>query len=897
MQEVEPLLQQIRTCVQDRDTTIARALCRRVLQDDPKNLAVLEQLALIEIGENNHASAIDCWSAALAAGYDPFVGHFRMADAYFSANELPSAAEHYLKALEHNPNSGEAYNNLGAVHQAQGLHSEARHYYQKCHEVAPDFVIGTRNLASALCGDQEWEEAIRLFQKVITASPEDYHAHHNLGYCYNQVNNTDKAITHFEKAIECAPTYGDSYVNLAALYLDKNVLGKAHEIISKLLDLDPDNVSGLNLMATLAQKAENYGLAIALLQKSLTIKSDNYSTNFQLAMSLWKNKQFREAITTFQRAFELMPDNVACLNNMALIHIELDEPAETISLLEQAVTVDPSFEQAHANLATRYCMAERWQDAVDQYAHILSSKRPECDWFYNLGICYTELDEPQKAIDYYEKALSIEPSHIDSLFNIANILKYSNKLEEAFKIFHRCVEQDPSYSEAWGHLGNMYSAMARPVDSIAAYKKAVDADPDDLGNWDSYLFCLNYHPTMTAEEIFSDYCAYDQMHGIPKKPHWQAHQNKPDPDKRLKIAYFSPDYGDHSIRYFLEPLLGNHNKDQFEVYAYAHSSPKETGLERPKKLVDHWRNVWKLPDEDVARMVRDDGIDIMIDLSGHGVGNNLMTFAYKPAPVTVTTIGYCFTTGLSAMDYIIAPPQLLPAGSEHLFSEKLWPMNDPTVIYEPKPDVMGDEGPLPADQNGYVTFGSLTRTIRINHEVIEHWSEILKAVPNSKLILNNYDFSFEFFRRSIINQFAAHGIGEGRLDIGYESPPWELYRRIDIMLDCHPHNSGVTLIEALYMGIPFITLVSRPSVGRLGQLILDTFGLNEFITHSAKDYIAKNIELAKNLDELRNQRQTLRQRFDDINLSDYEGYTASLEKAYREMWRRWCLQENNTRTE
>ena len=294
-----------------------------------------------------------------------------------------------------------------------------------------------------------------------------------------------------------------------------------------------------------------------------------------------------------------------------------------------------------------------------------------------------------------------------------------------------------------------------------------------------------------------------------------------------------------------------------------------------------------MSDEALAEQIRADGIDILVDLAGHTKGNRLLVFARKPAPVSVSWLGYGYTTGVSAIDYLLTDEASAPAGSEHLFAEAPWRLATPGYVYRPA-EGMGEVSPLPALQHGQVTLGTLTRSVRINHRVVRVWAEILKRLPEARLVIDSRNYQSSEMQDALAARFAAHGIGRERLDIGFRSPPWDVLRSMDIGLDCFPHNSGTTLFESLYLGVPFVTLAGRPSVGRLGSSILEGVGHPEWIARSEEEYIEQAVALASDLPKLAGIRAKLRQEMQASPLMDEAGFARKVEDAYREMFKRWA---------
>ena len=470
------------------------------------------------------------------------------------------------------------------------------------------------------------------------------------------------------------------------------------------------------------------------------------------------------------------------------------------------------------------------------------------------------MDKKQNAEDFAEevltnaeinKLLKIDDKNIKSYLLLGEVLCYTHSLNQGLKLF----------------------------------KKAIALDEKDHTSHSFLLFYSNYSPNHTSEEIYSYYQQFDNKFGLPLQKEWQPFTPIKKPKKKIKIGYVSPDFRKHSAQNHLLPTLAHHDHQKFEVYAFAELSKEDHVTKQYQSYVDHWIPTQNLTDQQMAQKIRDMEIDILVDLAGHTENNRLLVFARKPAPVSVTWLGYGYTTGLTAIDYFLTDKVMVPTGSEHLFSEQPWRLNNyGHCCYQAKTD-MGEVGPLPALKNGHITFGTLTRAIRINDRVIKVWANILKRVKHSKLIINSGSFKDQILCVKFIKKLKACGIPVEKLDFYYKSPPWDTTRQIDIALDCFPHNSGTTLIEHLYMGNPFITYSNRPSVGRIGASILTALGREEWIANSEQEYVDKVVALAKNTEKLSTIRNSLRKEMQASPIMDHKGFVRELEKTYQSMWK------------
>ena len=595
------------------------------------------------------------------------------------------------------------------------------------------------------------------------------------------------------------------------------------------------------------------------------------------------------AIKHFHKVIELRPHHPHAYNNLGATLIDVGEYQEAKSNLKKAIELQPDYAEAHNNLGNVYNEINQYEQAIKEYkkAIILNPKYYEA--FNNLGAVLGKNEQFEEAEKSIAKAISINP-HFPEAFNTqATFLIKSENFEKALVKIKRAIELKPDFSAAYRNLALIYDEFGNHNLSSKYLEIAKDLDPNLFSKDPDYiLYNSNYSPKMSAEKIFEFYKEYYQKFELPLQKEWKPFPHIQKAKKKLKIGYVSPDFKKHSAQNFLLPILANHDHQKFKIYAFAEMSKEDSVTRQYQSFVTYWIPTQGLTDQEMDEKIRNLEIDVLVDLAGHTNGNRLGVFARKPAPVSITWLGYGYTTGLTAIDYFLSDNVTAPNGIEHLFSEKIWRLNNYSFCcYQAKKD-MGVVGPLPALEKDHITFGTLTRAIRINDRVIKVWSEILKRVKHSKLIINSKSFKnlsvVEDFKKS----FKKKGINSNRLNLYYESPPWDTMREIDIALDCFPHNSGTTLIEHLYMGNPFITYANRPSVGKIGASILTALGREEWIAKSEKEYIDKVVALSTNTDKLATIRNSLRKDMKTSPIMDHKGFVRELEKTYQSMWEKWC---------
>jgi len=368
----------------------------------------------------------------------------------------------------------------------------------------------------------------------------------------------------------------------------------------------------------------------------------------------------------------------------------------------------------------------------------------------------------------------------------------------------------------------------------------------------------------------------------------RPHANDRDPDRRLRIGYVSPDLRVHPVGRFLLPLLAHHDKRQVEVFAYSGLLVADPLTERLRLHVDNWRDIVGFSDDRVAELIRQDRIDILVDLTMHMADNRLLVFARKPAPVQVTYLAYCSSTGLKTIDYRLSDPYMDPPGmDESIYSERTIRLPNTYWCYEPI--ISNSEvTPLPALERGFVTFGSLNNFCKVSEPALAAWIQLLRNVPNSQLLLHACEGSH---RQRLRDRLQREGIDPARLRFASFMPTpqyFDLYHKIDIGLDTFPYGGGTTSCDALWMGVPVVSLAGQTAVGRGGVSILSNIGLTELIATSPQTYVCLASDLAGDLPRLRDLRSSLRQRMEQSPLMDGARFATNVEAAYREMWRSWC---------
>jgi predicted O-linked N-acetylglucosamine transferase (SPINDLY family) len=558
--------------------------------------------------------------------------------------------------------------------------------------------------------------------------------------------------------------------------------------------------------------------------------------------------------------------------------------------LAAATAAAPNDPEQYANHAAVLRSLGRLADAEAAARAALALAPDRVETHNNLGNILRDSGRHDESIACYQAALRLAPEFADGWSNLAWVLSLNGRASEAEQAARRAIEFDPRNSNAYNNLGGALMRQSRLREAETALREALRLRPDFALPHSNILFCLNYRDELPPETIFAEYQRWDAQHARPLAPAEPQFALDRTPGRRLRVGYVSPDFRTHAVALFAEALLAAHDRSQVELFCYAEVPVEDATTQRFRALADHWRSTVGRGDAELAETVRRDGIDVLVDLAGHTAGNRLLVFARKPAPVQIEyMIGHGCTSGLSAIDGFLADDMLAPSGAEAVFSEQLVRLPRIPLAYRP-PEGMPPVASLPASAKGCVAFGYFGRTVRLNADVVAAWSRILREVPGSRLVLNSATYAEPAGRDDWAARFAAHGVGPERLELICTTPQprtWEAYGTIDIALDPFPHNAGTTTIEALWQGVPVLTLAGRPTVGRLGAAILHAVGLDDWITADVDAYVARAVTAASDLDALAALRGGLRPRMAASPLLDATGLARAVERAYRDLWDEW----------
>jgi predicted O-linked N-acetylglucosamine transferase (SPINDLY family) len=581
------------------------------------------------------------------------------------------------------------------------------------------------------------------------------------------------------------------------------------------------------------------------------------------------------------------PDAHYRLGN-ALLVLGRHEDAETH--LRTAVDINPRHVEAHSNLGV---LLERKGDfpgaaRCHQDAIALDSRRAQLH--YNLANVQVRLAEFPQAEESYRRALELAPTMQPALYNLATLLAERGRFSEAIATYQVLLKVNPAHMEADENLQTVFVDQGRYAEAIDGFRRLVATRGCHGIAYQSLLASLNFDPALTQHEILAAHRQWAEA-CAPAEHHDRSDEIAAIPERRLRIGYVSPDFRAHSVASFLEPVLTHHDTDGFDVVCYAEVARPDRTTERLRQLVGNWRSTCGQSDEQVATMIRQDGIDILVDLAGHTRNNRLTVFTRRPAPIQVTYLGYPNTTGLTQIDYRLTDAVADPPQADALHTERLVRLPQGFLCYSAPPGAPS-VATVPAIAHGHVTFGSLNNLAKVNERVVELWAQVLHAVSGSRLALKGKALGDQLTAERFVEMFARHDIQRDRLVLAgwaaTRAQHLETYARIDIALDPFPYNGTTTTCEALWMGVPVVVLEGDRHAARVGVSILTCVGLEKLVAATPADYVRIAADLAADRGRLTTLRTGLRQRLANSPLCDATAFARDLEAAYRTMWRKYC---------
>jgi protein O-GlcNAc transferase len=676
-----------------------------------------------------------------------------------------------------------------------------------------------------------------------------------------------------------------------------SVLGTALQMQSKesiyavrrAAELLPDDVDAHCNLGRVLMAMGEYSEAVVCYRRAVEISpiSPELHTNFANALSA--SNSLEAAAVHYREALRLKPNYSDALYNFSLVLRTLGDWVQAEIYLRQAVSAKPDFAEAFVELGSTLVELQQLPEARDCFLKAIAINHGIVEAHSNLGAVLNRLGLQVEAEASFRTALQISPHLPELHFNMGSMLREMGRLEEAEACCKFALNLRPDMPECMNTLGIIRSELGLFEDAKALFKRSIQIKPDYAEAYSNLLFHLSHSSDISPADLFERHKEFALTFETPLIREREVCTNVPDPARTLRVGFVSADFRSHVVSNFFEPVLNFLSKsNMLLLHAYYNNAWEDELTKRLKQHFPRWRNVYGLTDTALAKQISCDGIDILIDLSGHTAGNRLLTFARKPAPVQASWIGYAGTTGLSGMDYYIADRKFLPLNEfASQFSEQIvhLPANAPFSPIVDAPLV----GDLPALKNGYLTFGSFNHYRKLSSAVIALWAKVLLALPSSRMLVGGMP---DFKEENLVSEwFSKAGISKERISFHPKcslQAYLELHNSVDICLDTFPYAGATTTCYALEMGVPTMTMQGKTPVSQAGPVLQSHAGLSDFIAIDSEDFVKKCMFWATHTPQLADVRASLRSQFRKSAMGQPGLIATAFEQAVRVMWCRWC---------
>ena len=777
---------------------------------------------------------------------------FSQALNFHQNGKFENAIDLYRQILNYDINHADSIHYLGIALYQQNKKETGLKYIEESIQINPESPQYYINYGLFILQEKQFDKAYEIFNKAYSINKTIPEIHFNLGVVSCKLSKNNEAIIHFKNALNIKPDYAEALTNLGSTYLTTG----------------------------------NIKESIISLKQSMKIKPDLAQTYNTLGNAYKTKGNNNKAIDNYKKAIYYKPDYYEAYNNLSHMYLTNGDNKEAQYYCNKALEIKSDYPHGHLNAGVLQLRFRNYSKSEYHLKKAVSLKDNFAEAYFNLGVLYYNQDKHDLSFDAYKKAIAINPSYKDAYINTAKIMYDKDMYEQAAKLYVEVLKLNPKCQVALSNIAGIFLKQGDIKSSIYYYKKALSIKPDMAALHSNYLFCINYDHEISSEKLFIEHIEYGKIHNKLTENNIKYYNNFVS-NKRLKVGYVSSDFSDHPVAYFIEPVLKNHNKSIIEPICYSNVSKPDNITNIIKSHCSKFIDIYGINSEKVSNIIRNDNIDILVDLAGHTRGNSLTVFAHKPAPIQISYLGYPNTTGLKAIDYRLVD-NITDPDQDELYTEKLIRFQNCFLCFSPcykYPDIK----PLPCLNNGYITFGSFNNISKINIEVIRVWSEILKRTTNSKILLKSKAFNDSQIRKRYENFFKKFNINKERIILkGSIISPYEhlnYYNNLDIALDTFPYNGTTTTCEALWMSVPVITIKGNRHASRVGTSLLTYSGFKELIAYDIEDYIKMAVNISTNMEKLIFYRNNIRNKMLSSKLCNAEDFTNEIELIYQSIWK------------
>lgn len=788
--------------------------------------------------------------------------------------------ERSLTALPH----AVYYNNFGNVLMEVGRVSEAIDSYRQAIRLKVDFGEAYNNLGHALHRAKQPEASMRACAEAVRLRPDHSDSFNNLGNAFRDLGDLDAAAASYCKAIELKPDHAFAFNNLGNVMFAKGDQEMAIQCFRKAVALKPDLREAHHSLGALLR--EHGDVEEALESLRLALDPDDADAHNTFGCGLRDTGKLKEAGQAFRDALAIDPQLAVAHFNLAGVLRDLHELDEAEKLFRGAIRIDSDFAQAHQQLGALLANIGRYDEALKLCEQAIRIEPESPPAYRALGEVYMEMKRRPAAILAFRHALDLSPDDEEVWCRLASALCEDRQLDEALDAINKAFSLGKSTSIKHVILGDVLAARGATEESIGEHIRGLELGGDPMKVYPRLLFAMPGSPRYTAFDMRKYAVEYGHLIASKAKPF--SHPRSPyDGSRPLRVGFVSGDLRQHPVGIFLESIMRHLDRARIEPIAYVTFSDADDAVtERLKPHFATWNKLERTKAEDAARQIYNDNIDILVDLSGHTAFSGLSAFAWRPAPVQASWLGFFATTGCEFIDYFVGDCFTLPQDEEAQFVEKPWRLPDSYLCFTP-PESAPEVGPLPMGQNGFVTFGYFGKYMKVTDDVVALWSQVLHRVPGSKLFLKAQGLGSDYLQYRTIERFTEHGIGADRLILEGESPRFEYfdaYNRVDIMLSPFPYPGGTTTAEALWMGAPVLSRRGDRFLSHICESLQQAAGMGEWIAADNEAYLDKAVSFAMDRARLATLRAGLREQVRISPMCDAARFAGNLVDAFYQMW-------------
>lgn len=721
----------------------------------------------------------------------------------------------------------------------------------------------------------------------------------DLAVQHHQAGRLADAEALYRQILAVQPHHGDALHFLGVIAGLMGHYGQAVALIGQAIEIRPDNAGAHSHLGAVYRAMGRLDEAIGSYRMALQLQPGMPSTYNDLGNALRDQGRLDDAFSAFQRAIQIKPDYPEAHNNLGNVFRDRGQLDEAIAAYRQALDLDPRSLEAQCNLGNVLREQGHLSEAIAAYRLALQIAPDHAVVHCNLGIALGVQGKWDEAIAASRRALELKPDFAEAHNNLGYVLAAAGQLDGAIEAFQKALGYQPRFALARCNLGNALKDGGQIDGAMAEYREALRNDPNCAEAWSNLLYAFLFLPGSDDATLRKEFRRWNEQFDGSAVRAALPHSNARHPERRLRIGYVSPDLREHVIGRNLRPLFHYHDRQDFHIICYSGAVKPDELTEEFRRHSDQWRNIVGVGDEMLCDMIRGDEVDILVDLTQHLAGNRLVAFTRRPAPIQVSFAGYPESAGVEAIGNRISDRyleseigreyELRIPDSELRSAEQIY-LIDSFWCYGPSDSEVAIHA-LPTQSSGRIAFGCLNNFCKVNEPMLKLWARVLKQTEDSTLTILTDEGRH---RQRVLEILMQEGIETRRVEFVSPRPRrqyLELYHGLDIVLDTFPYNGHTTSLDALWMGVPVVSLVGQRAVSRAGLSQLTNLGLSELVACTEEDYVRIATRLAGDLPRLAELRRTLRPHMEKSVLMDAPRFARQIESAYRAMWRKWCAKE------